>query len=115
MRQERSQDGVERIRAVRLIVVVVAALILLWPSASACDDGMSDGPWSGWVYPDRSNLLVDEYLGLFPSLDACRARALQRLAALEQQSGRIGDYECGSNCRLSETGSGLNICDQTSR
>ena len=35
--------------------------------------------WQGWVYPDRSNLLVDIPIGKFDTLEECRDAALAKL------------------------------------
>lgn len=72
--------------------------------------------WQGWVYPDRSNLLVDIPIGKFDTLEECRDAALAKLeeAKLYDEGEPIeGDYECGLNCEPS--GYGGNICEETMR
>jgi hypothetical protein len=58
----------------------------------------SRATWSGFFYPNKSDLSVDVTLGEFSSLEECRsaARAMMQLPGNEN-----GDYECGLNCRSS--------------
>lgn len=67
-------------------------------------------PWTGFVYPDRANLLDHRELGAFRTLDDCRASAnlyLRDIAATES-----GTYECGRNCRRRD-GLTVLVCDET--
>jgi hypothetical protein len=75
----------------------------------------SCGPddWTGIVYPDRANLLVDVRIGVFETLEACRAAAL---AVIDDRGWtETADYECGSNCRPLREGSDMLLCDETLR
>ena len=67
--------------------------------------------WSGWAYPDKTDLTASVVVGDFETLNACRVASTERLRMLN--SLETGDYECGLNCRPSETGSGLYICAET--
>ena len=72
--------------------------------------------WTGHVYPDRSNLLRQEALGNFDSLEACREAAVARLREIGADSS--GDYECGFKCRplLPELGAeSVLVCETTER
>jgi hypothetical protein len=65
--------------------------------------------WTGYVYPDPSNLANYRYVGSFDSLQACRSQCLY---AIDVNNYRNGDYECGLNCKNKN---GLNVCEKTSR
>jgi len=66
--------------------------------------------WKGFVYPSKANLLVHREIGAYSSLEECRSAAL---AVISNAGWSNADYECGLNCELSDTGSGLNICEKT--
>ena len=94
---------------IRLVVLAVAGLAM-----AGCDDAGES--WWGVVYPDRSDLMHYEDIGYFPNVEACRARAVQRLSILEASTGLVGDYECGLNCREGPgTGNNVRICQETLR
>ena len=72
--------------------------------------------WNGWVYPDGANLLVDQPIGEFETLELCRDTALAKLESEKlYRDGKPvkGDYECGLNCESSAHG--INICEETRR
>lgn len=69
--------------------------------------------WEGFVYPDRQNLRQHQAIGVFPSLEACRAAAvstLRRVSSLQD-----GDYECGLNCEARSDLPGIRVCEKTER
>ena len=68
--------------------------------------------WKGFVYPDRSNLLVHREIGIFTSLEACRLSARNYLRDIG--SADRGDYECGKNCRRRD-GLTVEVCEATER
>jgi len=79
----------------KILILIIFSTIL---------SGCFSEEWSGYVYPDRSNLSNHKYIGTFESLELCRAEAI---ASLEQYGGtRNGDYECGLNCKDS-------VCEKT--
>jgi hypothetical protein len=90
--------------------------------------------WTGFAYPDRSNLTVHFQIGEFETLDECRNSARQKLRDMqaEQCQGNTihplvnsagkscdqdpliaGGYECGKNCK--SRGLGLKVCEETVR
>ena len=69
----------------------------------------SRGPWTGWVYPDGSNLENSVRLGEFESFEQCRAAAV---TVLETMQSYGGDFECGRRCRF-DTNYGLHVCEET--
>lgn len=68
--------------------------------------------WRGFVYPSRNDLLVHREIGTYSSLEECRSAAN---AVIQNAGWKNADYECGLNCELSSSGSGLNICEKTER
>lgn len=76
--------------------------LLLLLALSSCQGDR----WLGFVYPDRNNLLIHKVIGEYPTLNEC-------LTAVNRAAGESGSYECGLNCKESETGSGLYICQRT--
>lgn len=70
--------------------------------------------WTGFYYPEEGNLIY--YIKSdteFNSLDSCRSWVLYEMVPKYNPSKYGYDYECGSNCRLSNSGNGLYICDKT--
>jgi hypothetical protein len=66
--------------------------------AICCLYGCKKETWSGFYYPDKSDLTIDESLGVFPTLDQCREAALSRIEATQNNNAT---YECGLNCNKS--------------
>ena len=71
-----------------------------------------DDVWSGYVYPDASDLMVDRFAGEFSTLEDCRQAAL---GMIESNGWYNADYECGLNCEPFSPGSDLYVCEETSR
>jgi len=71
--------------------------------------GCGDDEWQGYVYPDKSNLLNDERIGSFDTLESCREAANRYISRLA--SPITATYECGLNCE--PYGSGLSVCEKT--
>lgn len=66
--------------------------------------------WSGYFYPDRSNLSDWIESGFtFDSLDSCRVWAKNKGIDLRIEPTSY-DYECGLNCEYKD---GFNICEKT--
>ena len=87
----------------RIILAATAVVVL----ASCFHEEM----WSGWVYPDKANLLVDRPIGNYPSLGACRSAAKRMIA---QEGWETADYECGLNCKYDAEWE-IHICEETLR
>jgi hypothetical protein len=87
----------------------IAAIIVTVTAATGC----KPDAWQGFVYPNRSDLSRHQSIGPFRSLEECRAASLDRLAQLN--AIYRGDFECGLNCKPSESMSGLNVCEETLR
>ena len=69
--------------------------------------------WEGFVYPDKNNLTVHRNIGVYESLESCRAaalNALSQISAIEK-----GDYECGLNCENRSDMGGIKVCERTER
>ena len=88
---------------VTLAGVGLAALSIL----SSCF--WEDDTWSGWVYPNANNLMVDHFVGAYSTLESCRSAAL---SMIESNGWANADYECGLNCR--DKGY-INVCEKTLR
>ena len=76
--------------------------------------------WSGWIYPDRTNLKSAFQLGNFDSASSCRAAAMGLLAIAsrshdEDRDNPAGDYECGRACKPHpDHGASVRLCQETS-
>jgi hypothetical protein len=82
------------------------AVLLACTFLTACGER-----WSGFVYPNKSDLSTHQSVGDHPSLEACR-RAAEDAISLLVGSGRNADYECGLDCK---SRSGLLVCKRTER
>jgi hypothetical protein len=87
------------------VLLLTVSLIML--------SGCSDERWEGFVYPNANNLSNSLNIGEFPSLDACRNAATDRLAAIGALYS--GDYECGLNCEANAELGNIKICEKTER
>jgi hypothetical protein len=69
--------------------------------------------WEGFVYPNKNNLTEHINIGVFKSLESCRAAALKKLSQVS--SIEEGDYECGLNCGFRDGMGDLRVCKKTER
>ena len=85
--------------------------VLLRPHGNRPDCGeYFDGEtWIGFVYPDKTNMMSDLFVGTFTSLDACRDTTRKRIS---NNKWTNADYECVLDFRLR---SGMNVCKKTLR
>ena len=72
-----------------------------------CGEYFDGETWMAFVYPDKSNMLNDHFVGTFTTLDSCRERARTEIS---ESGWTNADYECGLNCRFNGT---LNVCKET--
>ena len=86
--------------------IALASLIVLVLTACSAD------AWTGFVYPDRSDLSVDISVGEHPSLSECQeaVRALIRVRGWDN-----ADYICGLNCRPWEENTEITRCEVKAR
>lgn len=91
--------------ATPLLVLALVAGLAYWGFV-----GFSEDEWSGFVYPDRNNLSRHQFVGVYGSLDDCRAAAN---AIIRQAQWSSSDYECGLNCEPDEDLGGLLVCEET--
>ena len=76
--------------------VVIAAL-----TVAACGESQ----WTGTIYPDRENLQDFERIGVFATLDDCRAAATSAIGALDDRGENVvAGWDCGQNCSADEEG-----------
>ena len=68
------------------------------------------GKWSGYVYPDASDLTVHVAAGTqYETLEDCRNACI---GIIRSNNWQNADYECGYKCKFKD---GINICKETSR
>ena len=87
---------------------VALTFVLLAGALDAC----SPDEWTGFVYPNRSDLTKHIEIGAFDSFEGCKTSAINTMRQNNWQAS--GDYECGRNCRPSEYG-GWQVCKETKR
>lgn len=76
------------------------AFLLLLFSVSALSGCSHKERWSGYIFPDKDNLLIHRIVGNdFESLETCRQHCRSALESLH--AGHSGYYECGKNCKNS--------------
>ena len=88
------------------------AAILMHDTSSCrpdCGEYFHGETWIAFVYPDKSNMLNDHFVGTLTTLDSCRERARTKIS---ESGWTNADYECGLNCRLNDT---LHVCKETTR
>jgi hypothetical protein len=89
-----------------LITIIASVFILGWIF------NIFNQKWTGFYYPNEGDLITHVKSSELNSIDACR-EWVNGMANKYNPDGYGYDYECGKNCKLSETGSGLFICDET--
>jgi len=84
-----------------IVVAIILFFVWKWYDGS--------GAWTGWVYPDASDLTRSVRLGEFKNFDQCQQAAISGLRSLRVEDG---DYECGRRCKFNPT-YGMDICKET--
>lgn len=69
--------------------------------------------WEAFVYPDKGNLSQHVSMGVFDTLEQCRAESRASLQSIDALYS--GDYECGLNCELPNQYSTIKVCEETRR
>ena len=67
--------------------------------------------WEGFVYPNKNDLTIHKNIGVYKSLESCRAAAWDMLYILN--ATERGTYECGLNCEYRDGWGSLKICEKT--
>ncbi len=93
--------------------VIIVVLLMCPLLVNAGWWSFKEDKWEGFVYPDKNNLTKHISLGVFQSLENCRAAALQKLSQVS--SVEKGDYECGLNCEFREGMGDLQVCEKTAK
>jgi hypothetical protein len=113
---------------IRLILAGCLAYLML-PKTCSSGNWLREDRWRGNAYPDRYNLAWSISLGEFDSPAECRVAAFSALRSAHQMRCQycpdhseearcvdcqtdpleVGDWECGKNCELEE--SGLYLCE----
>lgn len=89
-------------------VAIFAATLGSTSSLFAC--APSPTPWQGFVYPSAGDLTAGVDIGRFGTFEQCRAASLAVLETFGR--GDSGAFECGRDCRPSQTGL-LKVCAET--
>ena len=80
----------------QLGAVVIGAL-----AVAACGESQ----WTGTIYPDRENLRDFERVGVFATLDQCRAAATAAIGQLGDRGANVvAGWDCGQNCAADNDG-----------
>ena len=96
-----------KIKLEAMVRLLMAGLLLGLLSSSGCIQEQ----WRGFVYPTRA--MIDyQVLGEFDSLEECRDHTVAWLE--DRNLLGVGDYECGLNCELSDSGI-IYVCEETTR
>ena len=88
-----------------LLSIVVVIFIFFW----AWNNLISPPKFIGFYYPNADNLLVYKQSPELSSLEQCR-NWIDDISG--GRTDTSFDYECGKNCKLSESG-GIYVCDET--
>ncbi len=89
---------------IKIVAIVLMALLL-----NSC----FKEEWEGFVYPNKNDLTNHKNIGIYKTLESCRAASLDilsRTSSIEQ-----GDYECGLNCEVRSGIGGIKVCQKTVR
>lgn len=70
----------------------------------------SPTPWQGFIYPSAGDLTTSVDIGRFGTFEQCRAASLAVLETFGRSDS--GAFECGRDCRPSQTGL-LKVCAET--
>lgn len=88
----------------------IALLLVL---ASGCKS--EPDRWEGFFYPDRHDLSISGRSRPLPDLQSCRSWAAAEKSRAERAGFTDTDYECGKNCKPSDLGGDLSVCEETVR
>ena len=77
------------------------AVVIVPLAVAACGDSQ----WTGTIYPDRENLRDFERIGVFATLDQCRAAATAAIGQLSDRGENVvAGWDCGQNCAADNDG-----------
>jgi hypothetical protein len=85
------------------IGLLMVAVFWLWPTPEV---------WTGYFYPDATNLSNHIETGVFDTLEQCRDQTVSYADSMNIPYGQY-DYECGLNCSPRANMGGLNVCEET--
>lgn len=92
----------EREQNRRFLMIVCAVMVLCFGCKGSA---LNPNQWTGFVYPDQTNMRDYIEIGNFISLEECRDKSLDRLIDNYQ-----GTYECGLNCEFNPQMQ-INVCE----
>ena len=83
------------------ILKKLGAIVIVALAVAACGDSQ----WTGTIYPDRENLNDFERVGVFATLDQCRAAATTAIGELgDRGENVVAGWDCGQNCAVDNDG-----------
>lgn len=85
------------------IGLLIIAVFWLWPTPEV---------WTGFLYPDATDLSNHIETGTFDTLEQCRDATISYAEGLNIPF-RQYDYECGINCEVRAGLGGINVCEET--
>jgi hypothetical protein len=88
-------------------------LLALVAVCAVCLGGCFKEEWEGFVYPNKNDLTKHIGIGIYKSLEECRASTIGTLNQVS--SVERGDYECGLNCKTDNDLGGIKVCEKTER
>lgn len=92
----------EEMRKLFTLLLLTVALVVF---------GCFKEEWEGVVYPNKSNSYDYKYIGVYESLESCRAASLDMLYKLN--ATEKGEYECGLNCKYKDGMGSIKVCEKT--
>ncbi|MBT4710026.1 MAG: hypothetical protein HOB82_00650 [Alphaproteobacteria bacterium] len=79
----------------------LGAIVIVALAVAACGESQ----WTGTIYPDRENLRDFERVGVFATLDQCRAAATTAIGELgDRGENVVAGWDCGQNCSVDNDG-----------
>lgn len=88
------------------VIGVLAVIYLAWKI-------IFPPTWIGFFYPDQNNLFDHKQSYELKSLEECRDWIDEMSSIYDPNNTGMYDYECGKNCKLSDSGVGIYVCDET--
>jgi hypothetical protein len=101
-------DPMLRVHYGKRRAAIFAATVGSACSLLACAPASRD--WHGFVYPSAGDLTTSVEIGRFGTFEQCRAASLAVLETFGRSDS--GAFECGRDCRPSQTGL-LKVCAET--
>ena len=89
-----------------VLAIVIIVIVIIWLM------GLFNSKWTGFYYPNEGDLLNYKKSPELKSLDECRSW-VNGMVNKYNPNGYGYDYECGKNCKLSDSGIDIYHCKET--